>query len=142
MPLNPSQGIALFTDGSSYNKDKTGGWAFIAVDAFDNEEGFAGAATHTTNNRMEMQAVIEGLAMLALNFGAIDVLVCSDSEYVVLGATHPSRARRKNVDLWGKLDSSIRRHNYVEFMHVRGHDGNHYHEMADELAGKARKGLL
>lgn len=142
MPLNPSEGVALYTDGSSYNVDRTGGWAFVAVDAFDGEIRGWGRELDTTNNRMEMQAVIEGLYELALRHGACDVLVRSDSQYVVLGCQNPARARNVNHGEWAALDSSIAAHNHVEFEHVKGHDGDHFNEIVDGLAGKARKGLL
>jgi ribonuclease HI len=137
--LDPSEGIAVYTDGSSYYKDRTGGWAFVAIDAFDGEITSSGWAKGTTNNRMEMEAVVQGLDHLYTAYGACDVLVCSDSEYVVLGCLNPRRSREKNSDMWQKITSAIGRHAFVDFQHVRGHQGNHYNEIADDLAGKARQ---
>lgn len=139
MTLNTSEGVALYTDGSSHNPDKSGGWAWVAVDAFGNEESDSGAARDTTNNRMEMHAVIDGLTLLWLAYGPCEVLVRSDSEYVVLGCMNRKRKRTKNVDCWTKIDASVRHHKHVHFEHVRGHTGDHYNEIVDKLAGKARK---
>jgi ribonuclease HI len=140
--LDVTEGVALYTDGSSNSRDRTGGWAYVAVDAFDGEMRAWGAETDTTNNRMEMWAVAQGLSDLFYAHGACDVLVFSDSEYVVLGAQNPLRARNVNVDLWAFIDASARLHSYVEYEHVRGHKGNFYNEMVDKLAVMARKGQV
>lgn len=133
--------MALFTDGSSYNRDRSGGWAWLAFDTFGNEEIGMGGASDTTNNRMEMQAWIEGLTFLYRAHGAIDVLVYSDSEYVGLGITDRKRKRNSNVDLWLALDEAFDRHSYVEFIHVKGHqvDGSYYNDLVDQMAGEARQ---
>ena len=137
--LSPKEGIALFTDGSSWAKDGSGGWAWIAIDAFDGEASDAGYEHDTTVNRMEMQAWVEGLTAVFEAHGACRVLVYSDSEYVGLGAMDHTRARKKNRDWWEWIDKSIDAHLYVEFVHVRGHDGHKYNERADEMAGRARR---
>lgn len=137
--LDPKKGIALFTDGSSYYKDGSGGWAFVAIDCFGGEEIGSGYVSDTTNNRMEMQAWIEGLNYLLGTLGPCDVLIYSDSEYVGLGAMDPSRTRKKNKDLWKEIDEAIDQHAFVEFVWVKGHHESHYNQLADELAGNARR---
>lgn len=137
--LNPSKGIALFTDGSSYYKDGSGGWAWVAIDCFDGQEMDSGYVSDTTNNRMEMQAWIEGLNYLVETLGPCEVLVYSDSQYVGLGAMDPSRARKKNRDLWIEIDVAIEQHEFVEFVWVKGHHESHYNQLVDELAGNARR---
>lgn len=141
MNLDPSQGIAVFTDGSSYYKDRSGGWAYVALDAFNGLHTAAGGESDVTNNQMELQAVIEALTELYAEFGACDVLVQSDSEYVVLGCQDQTRKRNKNQEYWKWLDKAIEKHQHVEFEHVYGHADNMYNEMADQLAGKARREL-
>src|ERR1039458_3316122 len=138
-PLNPSGGIGLFTDGSAWSGDKSGGWAWIAIDAFDGEAQDSGYEHDTTNNRMEMLAWVEGLGSILDSFGACDVLVYSDSEYVGLGAMDRGRGRVKNCDLWERIDTLIDSHRYVEFIHVRGHDGHPFNERVDALAGLTRR---
>lgn len=111
----------------------------MAIDAFGNEHFQFGAASDTTNNRMEMTAALEALITLGGWYGPLAVLVRSDSEYVVRGASNRRRARHKNVDIWNYLDAAVDLHEWVEFEHVKGHAGDHYNEMVDGLAGAARK---
>jgi ribonuclease HI len=139
LDLNPSEGVALFTDGSAWSGDGSGGWAWIAIDAFEGEDQDSGFVGDTTNNRMEMLAWIEGLMAVAESFGACEVLVYSDSEYVGKGAMDRKRSRVKNRDLWELIDEAIDYHSYVEFIHVRGHDGHPFNERVDKLAGEARR---
>jgi ribonuclease HI len=135
-----SQGpYALFTDGSSYYKDGSGGWAYVIIDRFGNEEIGSGYVSDTTNNRMEMQAWVEGLDYLAGTLGPCDVLVYSDSQYTGYGAMDPTRTRKKNRDLWIEIDEVIEQHLSVEFVWVKGHRDSHYNQLVDELAGNARK---
>jgi ribonuclease HI len=136
--LNPTDGVCLFTDGSAWYKDRIGGWAYTAFDAFGYEMIAYGTEVDTTSNRMEMTAVIRGLVYLHQELGPTDILVYSDSEYVVLGASDPSRSRRRNLDLWGQIDDAIDVNKSVTFEHVKGHAGFHYNDLVDKLAGEAR----
>lgn len=138
--LDPEYGLALVTDGSANWKDRTGGWAWIALDAWDGIVKDSGYKSNVTSNQMELYAPTEGLGHLYSEHGPSEVLVYSDSEYLVLGATHPTRARNKNKKYWKALDREIEQHTYVEFIHVKGHNGHLWNEMADEMANKARLG--
>src|SRR3989442_11349553 len=106
MSLRPDKGVAIFTDGSASYRNRSGGWAFVAIDAYGNEEFDMGWESDTTNNRMEMAAWIRGLDFVSTAYGPCDVLVYSDSEYVGLGATDRSRKRNNNVDLWVAIDAA------------------------------------
>ncbi len=139
MSLNVKRGVALFTDGSCYYKDRSGGWAWAAIDAFGNEEVGSGSASGTTNNRMEMEAWVQGLTHLHERYRACEILVYCDSEYVGLGAMNEKRSRKKNKDLWRAIDEAMELHEYVEFVHVKGHRDSHYNNLVDEMAGHARK---
>lgn len=139
--LDPSQGIAVFTDGSAYHGDKSGGWAWVALDAFEGTQADSGHVSNTTIGRMELFAPTSALVTLFGDYGSCDVLIYSDSEYVVLGASDPTRARRKNQEWWADLDAAISLHKYVAFAHVKGHADNQYNNLADKLAGKARKNV-
>lgn len=136
--LNASEGIALYTDGSAWNKNKSGGWAWIAKDAFDGEAQDSGGMRGTTNNRMEMMAWIKGLEAIHQALGPASIIVFSDSEYVGLGAMDRTRKRNCNPDLWAQLDAAVDLHLYVEFAHVKGHSNHHWNEKVDKLAGEAR----
>jgi ribonuclease HI len=139
--LDPTGGICVFTDGSAYHKDRSGGWGWVALDAYEGIHTASGAAADVTINQMELYAPTHALYWLSQTLErACDVLVYSDSEYVVLGCQNPRRKRNKNREWWKTLDAAISIHNFVQFEHVRGHNDNLYNEMADDLAGKARKG--
>jgi ribonuclease HI len=135
--LTVSDGLMLITDGSSDNKDGSGGWAYIVLDGFDGEASAMGGERNTTNNRMEMMAWIRGLHDIYAAHGSCDIVVVSDSQYVGLGATDPTRKRNVNIDLWLHLDEVMAYH-YVEFDWVKGHKGNYWNEAVDKLASEAR----
>lgn len=137
--LDPSRGVLVFTDGSAWPNDKTGGWAWLAVDGFSNEVTRCGSELGTSIGRMELTAAIEALNSIREICGSCDVLLYSDSEYVVLGNNDRTRARRKNVDLWGLLDEAVDAHECVVMEHVYGHQDSHYNNMVDGLAGEARR---
>lgn len=130
---------ALFSDGSSDYRDRSGGWAYCVIDCFGTEIIGTGAIDDTTNNRMEMMAIIEGLNFLYNQDGPCDVLLYSDSEYVGLGLMDRSRSRKKNTDLWYLIDAAVDNHLSVEYIHVKGHKDSHYNCLVDELAGQSRK---
>lgn len=139
MNLDPTNGLALFTDGSAWTGDRSGGWAWVAIDVGGGEEFDFGWDSNATNNRMEMTAWIEGLNAIYKEFGPSTILVYSDSEYVGLGVTDRTRSRKNNVDLWIALDYAFDQHGYVEFVHIRGHGDSYYNDMVDQLAGEARQ---
>lgn len=141
MNLDASQGVAVFTDGSANHRDRSGGWGWVALDAFEGIHSASGSVPDTTISRMELYAVTNALVTLYEELGAVDVLVYSDSEYVVLGCQNRSRQRHKNKEWWSNLDEAIDLHDLVQFEHVRGHSDHPYNEMADQLAGEARREL-
>ena len=130
---------ALFTDGSASHKDGSGGWAYVIIDRFGNEEIGTGSVADTTVGRMEMSAWVEGLNHIFETLGPCELLVYSDSQYVVLGTSDRTRKRRVNQNLWFDLDSAIDQHEYVESIWVKGHHESHYNQLCDELAGNARR---
>ena len=110
----------------------------------DHEKEFCGGEAETTNNRMEMMAVIEALTALTR---PCEIIVHTDSQYVQKGISewiHGWKARGwktaakapvKNVDLWQALDAAQARHN-IEWRWVRGHAGDEGNERADVLANR------
>lgn len=140
MSLNQSEGLIVFTDGSASTHDRTGGWAWVALDAFGGRLEDSGWAQDTTISRMELMAPAMALRTLEPECGGpCEVIVQSDSQYVVLGFMDPTRARRKNQDLWSYLDKAADLHDFVEMEHLRGHQGHQWNERADHLAGEARQ---
>lgn len=134
--------VQLFTDGACSGNPGAGGWAAI-LRYGTREKELCGGEEHTTNNRMELTAVIEGLK--ALN-ERCEVLVTTDSQYVVNGIEKGWAANWKrngwrkadkkpalNADLWDILLSLIALHQ-VSFRWVHGHQGHPENERCDALA--------
>lgn len=120
--------IKLYTDGACSGNPGPGGWAAIIVNG-DYIHKISGSAESTTNNRMEIIAVIEGLKAFK-NPSNVDII--TDSAYVVNTMTKGWR-RNKNQDLWNKLDDLIVKHN-VRFTWVKGHASNEYNNECDKMA--------
>lgn len=140
--------IQLFTDGSCFPNPGPGGWAAIAVWPDGQQQEWAGPGEYpTTNSRMELLAVIEGLQRIPPQ---ARVHVHSDSEYVVknytlrLGSWVAAGWRRRtggpvaNADLWAMLVAAAMRQQVVQFTWLRGHSGTTLNERADVLAGEQR----
>ena len=125
--------VTLYTDGSTDPNPGRGGYGAILL--FNGEsKSLSGAYQCTTNNRMELLAVIVGLEALVKR---CKVSVYSDSRYVV-NTVMRGWMRKKNADLWNRLDIAMWNHD-VQFYWVKGHAGNKYNELADALAGSAMK---
>jgi len=151
-PLAPE--VQLFTDGGCSGNPGPGGWAFILRHpATGKEMERDGAERDTTNNRMELTAVIRGLEALKRR---TRVELLSDSVYVGKGLSEwlPKwkangwRRREgkrfkeiKNEDLWRQLDELLAKHD-VRFTHVRGHAGHEENERCDTLAVAAYQKYL
>ena len=140
----PEERVAIFTDGACRGNPGPGGWG--AVLRFgDRERELCGGESPTTNNRMELMAVIQALEALKRPC-AVDVT--TDSQYVKNGITGwihqwkrngwKTAARKpvKNADLWHRLDQAAARHQ-VAWHWVRGHTGHPENERADRLANRA-----
>ena len=148
MILPETPDVILYTDGACSGNPGPGGWAAILKHpATGKYKELSGADPQTTNNRMEMTAVIEGLSTLSDSKRWRVHLVC-DSEYVINGLTQwingwiANNWRRgkktgappvKNVDLWQALHA-LAESNDLSYEHVRGHSGHPENERCDELA--------
>lgn len=122
--------VQLYTDGACSGNPGPGGWCAI-LRYKDHERIIAGGEPSTTNNRMELTAVIEGLAALT---EACRVIVHTDSEYVV-GVMARGWKRKANRDLITELDALCEIH-AVTFNWVRGHAGHPDNERANAIAQK------
>ena len=146
--------VALYTDGGCSRNPGPGGWAFVLKHtASGSEKEVSGDEPETTNNRMELQAVISGLEALNQK-SSVDLY--TDSEYVRKGlaewmAKWKSNGWRrregsrwkevKNEDLWRALDEIVAQHE-VRFHRVAGHSGHPENDRCDELAVEAYQKYL
>lgn len=133
--------IEMFTDGACSGNPGPGGWGVI-LRAGDTEKEMSGGERATTNNRMEMMAVIKGLQALTK---PSEITLYTDSRYVLDGATKwilgwkkngwktADKKPVKNEDLWRALDAEAARHS-IRWQWVRGHDGHPENERVDALA--------
>ena len=136
--------VELHTDGACSGNPGPGGWGAI-LRYGEQEKELSGGAGDTTNNKMELLAVINGLEFL--NKG-VHLDLFTDSTYVLKGATEwlPGWKRKgwknstgkavKNRDLWERLEAAMDRHQ-IDWHWVKGHSGDVYNERADELARSA-----
>jgi len=141
--------VDIYTDGACRGNPGPGGWAAL-LSAGGREKEISGAQIQTTNNRMELQAVIAALQALKR---PVDVRLYTDSQYVRRGILEwlPQWKARgwktadkkpvKNLDLWQLLETAAARHR-IEWHWVRGHAGIPGNERCDALANAAIDGLL
>ncbi len=136
--------ITIYTDGACKGNPGPGGWGAILRSAGHVEKELFGGELLTTNNRMEMTAVIEALSALKR---PCDIALYIDSKYVLQGITEwlpgwkakgwktAAKQPVKNVDLWQKLDALVNTGGHtIEWCWVKGHAGDPGNERADALA--------
>lgn len=136
--------IEIYTDGACSGNPGAGGWGAVLLYK-EHKKEISGGQKDTTNNQMELKAVIEGLKALKRSS---KIIVYTDSTYVKNGITgwifnwkkngwrSANRKPVKNVELWQELDTLNAKHD-VEYKWVKGHSGNKYNDIADQLAVKA-----
>jgi len=135
--------IVLYTDGACSGNPGPGGWAYILHHpATGVRRKQSGGSRRTTNNRMEMQAVLHGLRAVRR---ACSVTVVTDSQYVANGAREwleqwkargwrtAGKKRVKNRDLWEQIDEMLAKHD-VTFQYIPGHAGHPENEACDQMA--------
>lgn len=137
-----SNTIQMYTDGACRGNPGKGGWGAL-LRCNGREKTLHGGEPHTTNNRMELMAVIQGLQ--ALKKPGCEVHVFSDSKYVLTGITEwlpnwkmrgwKTAAKKPvlNADLWQQLDQLSAQHT-IQWNWVKGHSGHPENERADALA--------
>jgi len=135
--------VEIFTDGACRGNPGPGGWGAL-LRFEDTEKELFGGEENTTNNRMELMAVIESLNSLTRR---CTIRVTTDSNYVKDGISswiHNWKKRNwmtaakkpvKNKDLWQELDKAVNKHD-VEWAWVKGHSGHRENEIADALANR------
>lgn len=142
--ISENSSIEIYTDGACLGNPGRGGWGAILLYKGHRKE-ISGNERESTNNRMEMRAVIEALKTLKKSS---EVTIYTDSKYVLDGITKwifgwkkngwrtADKKPIKNIDFWQELDAEVTQHK-IKWVWVKGHAGNHFNEIADELARKA-----
>ena len=140
--------ISIYTDGACSGNPGKGGWGAILIYpsiSGNKEKQISGFNPETTNNQMELQAVIEALKSLK---EPCEIDLYTDSKYVMQGITewifswkknnwrNSSKKPVKNKDFWVELDYLAQKHK-INWHWVKAHDGNKYNEIADRLAVEA-----
>ena len=129
--------LQVYTDGSCIKNGLScfGGWGLVILNG--NQEYFISGyeEENTTNNRMELQSVIESLKFIFKNYNIFHdkkIMIYSDSKLTINCAQNIWK-RNKNIDLWKEYDILSKSRN-IEFTWVKAHNGNKYNELADKLA--------
>ncbi|MBE6453216.1 MAG: ribonuclease HI [Alphaproteobacteria bacterium] len=142
--------VEIFTDGACSGNPGAGGWG--AILRYGNiEKELSGGEAHTTNNRMELQAVISALSALKKE---CQIILYTDSKYVMDGVnqwlpnwkindwkTTNKKSAVKNIDLWQSLDTLLSKHK-IKWVWVKGHNGHVENERVDKLAREQAKKYL
>ena len=135
--------VELFSDGACKGNPGPGGWG-VLLRYGEHEKSLCGGEHNTTNNRMELTAVIKGLAELK---ESCEVSVTTDSQYVRKGITEwiakwkqngwrtSAKKPVKNSDLWKQLDDEAARHQ-MRWHWIKGHSGHRENDIADQLANR------
>ena len=142
--------IEIFTDGACSGNPGAGGWGVI-LRYGETEKELSGGDAQTTNNRMELTAVIEALKALKRE---CEITLYTDSRYVMDGVnewlpnwkkngwkTTNKKSAVKNLELWQELDSLLPKHK-IKWVWVKGHNGHPENERVDKLARDAAKSFL
>ena len=141
--MTENKTVTLYTDGACKGNPGKGGWGVLMRYGSHEKELFGGEA-HTTNNRMELTAIIQGLAALKRPCA---VVIYTDSQYVKNGMEQwihgwkkngwktAAKQPVKNEDLWQQLDQLAAQHQ-IQWQWVRGHAGHAENERADALANQ------
>ena len=140
--------VEIYSDGACLGNPGPGGWGAILM-AKDKKKEISGSESDTTNNRMELTAAIEALKTLKK---PAQVKLYTDSKYVIDGITkwifswkktqwrNSNRKLVKNSDLWQNLDNEVQKHK-IKWIWVKGHSGNFYNELVDNLARKQAESI-
>ncbi len=133
--------LEIYCDGACSGNPGPGGWGAVLIWG-NNIKEISGYEQSSTNNRMELTAAIEALKQVSR---PVKIKIYTDSIYVMRGITdwiltwkrnNWNKGKIKNIDLWQKLDDISAKFD-IEWNWVKGHNGNKYNEMADQLARKA-----
>lgn len=122
--------LIIYTDGSCLsNPGGAGGWAVCIIEENGTEFYLSGGDESTTNNRMELKAIIEAVSCVQKTY---ECVIYTDSQLCINCATGKWK-RKSNLDLWQEYDS-ISESKKISYEWVKGHNGNKYNEIVDKMA--------
>ena len=141
---NPNERFTLYVDGACRGNPGRGGWGALIIAADSTRHELYGGEAHTTNNRMELTAALQGILACP---PIAHLTIYTDSSYVKDGITkwiHGWKAKKwlnvKNPDLWQQLDAACQNRN-IDWHWIKGHAGHEGNEHADRLANLGADGL-
>ena len=123
--------ISIYTDGSCLNNPGPGGWAILGIERKKITK-ISGGEANTTNNRMELIAVIEALRY----YKEYNKYIIHTDSKLTINCAEGKWKRKKNLDLWEEYDS-VSKYKMIVYKWVKGHSGNKNNEIVDKLARKA-----
>lgn len=131
--------ISIYTDGSSLGNPGPGG--FCAIVKIDRERTVIvkGGDSHTTNNRMELSGIIAGLYYIGKNMPDEKIVAVFSDSLLIIHTMTKGWKRKKNLDLWAKLDTLASNFTKISWHWVKGHSGHKENTLADEIAVKEAK---
>lgn len=141
--------LDIYTDGACLGNPGPGGYGAFIIDRENLDvRHVEGSFVKTTNNRVELVAVIEAINSLSLQERVKEITIYSDSKYVVSAVNEGwlkswvtnNFKKKKNVDLWEKFITACSGLN-INFVWIKGHEGNFYNEKCDVIANQSAKGL-
>ena len=121
----------IYTDGAYSSSRNQGGWAFVVVQ--NNEVIYKeyDGLINTTNNRMEIMGMLKALEWINKNSIPLPIKIYTDSMYII-GTLTLNWKMKKNIDLWQILIPLVNKD--IEYLHVKGHEGNKFNEECDKWA--------
>jgi ribonuclease HI len=129
--------IKIYTDGSCLkNPNGPGGWAVVMIDIDNYEWYLSEGEDKTTNNRMELKAVIEGLKLINDDE---ECIIYSDSK-LTINCAEGKWNRKANLDLWKEYDI-VSKKKKINYQWVKAHNGDYYNEIVDKMAFNEAKKL-
>jgi ribonuclease HI len=123
--------IEIYTDGAYSSSRNQGGWAFVVVQNNEIIYKEYDGLLNTTNNRMEIMGMLRALEYIKSNELQLPIKIYTDSMYVI-GTLTLNWKMKKNIDLWEKLLPLVNKD--IQYLHVKGHDGNKFNEECDKWA--------
>jgi ribonuclease HI len=133
--MSEGRKLTIYTDGAYATSKDVGGIGIIMLENDKELFQYSNKYEHTSNNQMEIGAVIIALRLIKVPYDSITI--CTDSQYVI-GCATLGWQRKKNKKLWNEFDNQYKRVkdlcSDIKFIHVKGHSGNKYNELVDKLA--------